>query len=207
VWTSTLPALDYGRLEVMEMLARLLSVRTLASSIVVTFVVACGGSSPPPAEPAPPPAAAPAPEPASPPAATPETPAAEAAPTAPATPPPRDWDALDEEQRKEIMKTEVLPRMKDLFHEFDAKRFADVKCTTCHGPAAMQGKFDMPNPKLPKLDPKDGFAKHKKKDAKILAFMMETVVPEMAKIINEPVYDPATQKGFGCTECHTMVGK
>ena len=59
----------------------------------------------------------------------------------------------------------------------------------------------------PKLDPTDGFAKHKKKTAKILAFMMEQVSPEMAKILDVPHYDPATHQGFGCFNCHTMAGK
>jgi type IV secretory pathway VirB10-like protein len=175
-------------------------------SCVAVVVVACGGSQTPPAEPAPPSEPVVAPTASSAPPAPAEPEAAPSASAEPPAPAPRDWDALTEDQKKEIMKTEVLPKMKGLFQEFDAKRFADVKCTTCHGPGAMQGKFDMPNPKLPKLDPKNGFEKHKKKDAKILAFMMEHVVPEMAKIINEPVYDPATQKGFGCSECHTMVG-
>ena len=178
---------------------------TLAASFVV-LAVACGGSQSPP-EPAPV-AAPPPPEPPPPPppvAAEPAPPAASAEPPAPPAPPPRDWHALSDDQKKEVMKTEVVPKMKELFGAFDAKRFPDVKCTTCHGAGAEKGKFDMPNPKLPKLDLKNGFEKHKKKDAKIVDFMMQQVVPEMAKIIGEPVYDPATQKGFGCMECHTMT--
>jgi hypothetical protein len=177
---------------------------TLAASFMALglAVTACGGSQPEPA-PAPPPPPPPAPMETAAPAPAPEpAPTASAAPPAP---PPRDWHALTEDQRKEVMKSEVVPKMKELFGAFDAKRFADVKCTTCHGEGAMKGKFEMPNPKLPKLDPKNGFEKHKKKDAKVVAFMMEQVVPEMAKIIGEPVYDPATGKGFGCMECHTMV--
>jgi hypothetical protein len=174
----------------------------LAAPVALALTLtACGGSQPAPAEP-PPPATEPAPP--VPPAPAEPAPSAEA-PVEPAAPPPRDWHALTEDQKKEVMKSEVVPKMKELFGAFDAKRFADVKCTTCHGEGAMKGKFEMPNPKLPKLDMKNGFEKHKKKDPKIVAFMMEQVVPEMAKIIGEPVYDPATGKGFGCMECHTMV--
>ena len=35
--------------------------------------------------------------------------------------------------------------------KFDAKKYADMKCTTCHGTAATTGAFTMPNPELPQL--------------------------------------------------------
>jgi hypothetical protein len=109
------------------------------------------------------------------------------------------------DQKKEVMKTVVYPAMKSAFQEFDSKRFADMTCMTCHGPGAKEGKFKMPNPKLPVLDPKDGFKKHQKK-AEILKFMMEKVAPEMAKLLDVPPFDPATNQGFGCFNCHTMAG-
>ena len=114
---------------------------------------------------------------------------------------------MTEDQKKEVMKTVVFPAMKTAFQEFDAKHFKDFTCMTCHGPGAKDGKFKMPNAKLPKLDPKDEFAKHKKKDAKILGFMMEKVSPEMAKLLEVDPYDPKTNQGFGCMSCHTMAGK
>jgi hypothetical protein len=105
------------------------------------------------------------------------------------------------------MKTVVFPAMKTHFQEFDAKEFKDFTCVTCHGAGAKEGKFKMPNAKLPKLDPKDDFAKHKKKEAKTLAFMMEKVAPEMTKLLEVEPYDPKTNQGFGCFNCHTMAGK
>ena len=114
---------------------------------------------------------------------------------------------MTKDQRKELMKTVVLPGMKTVFQELDAKAFADMTCVNCHGEGAKQGKFDMPNPKLPKLDPKDGFAKHMKKSPKVTKFMMEHVAPEMVKLLNVPPYDPKTNEGFGCFNCHTMAGK
>lgn len=111
------------------------------------------------------------------------------------------------DQKKKVMMTEVVPKMGALFKEFDPKRFAEVRCTTCHGAGAKEGKFTMPNLSLPKLDPTNGFEKHKKKDEKILKFMMEHVSPEMGKILGLPPYDPATKTGFGCFDCHTMQGK
>jgi len=183
----------------------------IVAPLFSTLLAACGGSQPAePAAPAPTPAAAPVPPPSAMPEAPPPVsaePAPPPAPSASAEPAKPSWDDMTIDQKKEVMKTQVLPQMSALFKGFDEKRFAEVKCATCHGAGAMEGKFTMPNPHLPKLDPKGGFEKHKKKDAKILAFMMEHVSPEMAKIIGEPPYDPATQKGFGCFNCHTMAGK
>jgi hypothetical protein len=188
----------------------------IVASFVAAVAAACGGPKAPAetppaasasAEPAPPPpteSAAPAPSAEAPaPSATAPVPAAAASAEAPKP----SWDAMTVDQKKEVMKTQVIPQMAQLFTSFDPKRFAEVRCGTCHGAGAKEGKFTMPNPHLPKLDPTNGFEKHKKKDAKILAFMTEQVSPTMAKIIGEPPYDPATQKGFGCFNCHTMAGK
>jgi hypothetical protein len=185
------------------------------SLLLGVTLAACGGSQPEAEAPPAAPSAAPAPVEAPPapsataPEAAPAPSAAAPAPSAEATPKKPAWKDMTEDQKKEVMKTVVYPTMKTAFQEFDAKRFKDMTCMTCHGPGAKEGKFKMPNPKLPKLDPKDGFAKHKKKeaDAKILAFMMEKVAPEMAKLLEVEPYDPKTNQGFGCFNCHTMAGK
>jgi hypothetical protein len=81
-----------------------------------------------------------------------------------------------------------------------------MSCVTCHGAGAKEGKFKMPNASLPKLDPKDGFAKHQKKTPAVTKFMMETVAPEVGKLLGMPPYNPETKQGFGCFNCHTMQG-
>lgn len=102
------------------------------------------------------------------------------------------------------MKSAVAPKMGGLFHDFDAKRYAEPKCTLCHGSGAKDGSFKMPNPELPKLDVTPaGFKAMQAKSPAVVEFMGKQVVPTMAQLLGEPPYDPKTQKGFGCLECHT----
>ncbi|MFO0566820.1 MAG: hypothetical protein U0263_14215 [Polyangiaceae bacterium] len=112
---------------------------------------------------------------------------------------------MSEEQKKALMKEVVVPKLGAVFKEFDGKKYAEVNCVTCHGADAKNGKFQMPNPKLPKLDPKDGFAKHMKKHEKITKFMMAKVVGEMASALGVSPYNPETKQGFGCGGCHPMA--
>jgi hypothetical protein len=114
------------------------------------------------------------------------------------------WHAMSHEQKMSHMKKVVMPKMSALFQGFNAGEFKDMNCTTCHGPGAKQGKFDMPTASIPKLNPADKFAKHMGKTAEMTKFMMTKVVPEMAALQGEAPYDPATQKGFGCFDCHMM---
>jgi hypothetical protein len=183
-------------------------------AIVVSGIAAsaCGGGEPPP--PVAPPAPSEAPATSSGPAAS-AAPAESAAPTASAAPsasaaptggPPKagEWDSWSHDQKHEYMKTAVMPKMGGLFHDFDAKRYAEPKCGLCHGAGAKDGTFKMPNPGLPKLDVTPaGFKAMQAKKPKVVEFMMKQVEENMADLLGEPPYDPATQKGFGCLGCHT----
>jgi hypothetical protein len=132
-----------------------------------------------------------------------------AAPTAgepaPAQSGPINWEAMDKSARQKYMKDVVLPKMKEHFVAFDAQKYADMNCGTCHGATAMHGTFAMPNPDLPKL-PGDmkKFEAWMGEHPKMAEFMGKVVKPEMAKLLNEPEYDPATHKGFGCSGCHVV---
>lgn len=186
------------------------------------LVAACGGggeATPPPAAPAA--SATEAPSAAAPTGAPTETaaptgsaaPSASAAPAAaapPGPPGPGDWDKWSHEQKLAYMKSAVMPKMHDLFASFNADRYANMNCKTCHGGGAADGSFKMPNPDLPKL-PKTpaGFQKiAKDKDkGKVLTFMKEQVVPTMAQLVGEQPFDMKTGKGFGCMECHTQADK
>jgi hypothetical protein len=174
-----------------------------ASVFALGLAFGCGGGAPPEAE-APPAAAEPPMPPAEPPPAPaepPSTSAPEAAPDAgaPAEPAKPAWAEMNAAQRAEYMKTAVVPKMSELFKEWEPKEFAEgVNCVTCHGPNAKKGEFKMPNPKLPKIN-----EAMMKKHPQAVKFMSEQVVPEMSKLLGVVPFDPATKTGFGCMNCHT----
>ena len=119
-----------------------------------------------------------------------------------------DWDKMSRTERKQYMKEVVLPKMKKVFHDFDPKRFKDMKCTTCHGNGARTGTFKMPNPQLPKLPAtREGFEKLDKKMPKMMEFMSKTVKPTMANLLGMKPFDPKVGSGFGCGNCHTNKKK
>ena len=130
-----------------------------------------------------------------------------AAPAAPTAAPEANvpWDAKSRDQKLEVMRKVVMPKMKAAFQGFDAKKYADFSCATCHGAGAKDKSFTMPSPDLPALSPEDGFKKDMAAHPEVTKFMMQTVVPEMAAAIGEAPYDPATGKGFGCFDCHTKA--
>jgi len=113
-----------------------------------------------------------------------------------------DFDKLTHEEQADFMKKHVVPTMKPLFQKFDAKHYAKFECKTCHGKDPQKAKFKMPSPDLPKLD----FAALKagKQKPQIAKFMGEVVEPEMAKLLQKPVYNPEhpDPSQFGCLGCH-----
>ena len=123
---------------------------------------------------------------------------------------PTAWKDMDHNARLGFMKNTVLPKMHDEFAAGNPKDkgWQDIGCKTCHGDGATAGTFKMPNPKLPVL-PADhaGFEKLAKEKPVAMQFMKDKVVPDMASMLGEAPYDPATQKGFGCGECHTFAAK
>ena len=113
------------------------------------------------------------------------------------------FDKLDHEQKIAFMKQNVMPAMKPLFQNHNPKDFAKFGCVTCHGEQAKDGHFDMPNPKLPKLNFAD-MSKFKKEDVE---WMGKEIEPTMGKILNLPLYSKENPTGFGCLNCHTQEGK
>lgn len=134
--------------------------------------------------------------------------AASAAPSASVAAAPTAWKDMNHAQRMDYMKKTVFPKMKDEFAAYDAKRFGEMNCKTCHGDGAADGSFTMPNAKLPPVPAKpEDFKKMMAKKPEISKFMMEKVVPDMAQLLGEQPYDVKTQQGFGCHDCHTDGSK
>ncbi len=178
----------------------------LCAVVLAGYAIGCGGGEPPPpvapaapsAEPsASTPAASAAPVESAAPAAS---ASASAAPVASGGPPgPGDWEKWSHDQKLAYMKSTVMPKMGALFHDFDAKRYAEPKCALCHGSGVKDGSFKMPNPELPKLDiTPAGFKALKAKKPAMVDFMIKHVEETTAELIGEQPFDPKTQSGFGC---------
>jgi cytochrome c553 len=134
----------------------------------------------------------------------PATPGAEpAASASSAAAVPTVWsDSMTMEQKSAFMKARVVPSMAPVFKAADPKEFAEVECKTCHGP-----EYKEPKEFLPKLTMKDGKITSFAEKPEISKIMAEKVVPEMAKAMGLPPYDPATHQGFGCGGCHAIEMK
>ena len=111
-------------------------------------------------------------------------------------------DDMSTKDKAAFMKAKVMPEMGTVFKAHDATKYANFSCKTCHGEQAKDGHFDMPNPKLPKLDFND-LSEFKKED---LEWMGKEVMPAMGKVLNLPLYSKDNPKGFGCLACHTLKG-
>lgn len=129
-----------------------------------------------------------------------DAPPVDAAPPDAPEAPAFDFNKLSHDEKVAFMKKNVLPTMRTAFQKFDGKKYKAFNCKTCHGKNADKNKFKQPNPDIPKLD----FAKLKagKQNPKMAKFMKETVVPEMAKILQMQEYDEQHKDGFGCLACH-----
>jgi len=116
-----------------------------------------------------------------------------------------DWEHMSVPDKKKYMKTTVLPALKKDFQTYDAKTYKKFSCVTCHGDGATDGKFKMPNPKLPKLPgPTDqpGFMALNQKKPEAVKFMATVVKHDVADLLGMPEWTPATKTGFACYNCH-----
>ena len=110
---------------------------------------------------------------------------------------------MNADQRFEFMKTNVLPAAKAKFQAFDAKKYAEFDCSTCHGDGAEDGSYEMPNPKIKPLPAtEEAYMAWIAKDADAASytkFMSGEIVPMMADLLGEKAFDPKTHTStFSC---------
>lgn len=112
------------------------------------------------------------------------------------------WDQMDVQQRKELMRTEVLPRAGVVFKQWRPDRYASVDCTLCHGKGVQTGDFHMPTDHLPRLSGSlflgPEFAEH----PETTQLKLDRLVPEIADALGVKPFSLITRKGFGCYSCH-----
>jgi len=130
----------------------------------------------------------------------------------PAQPPvkPVAWKDMDATQREQFMKDVVMPKSKALFVEFNAEKYKDMNCATCHGDGATDGSFEMPNPKIKPLpNTPEAFMAWVSKDAeagRYAQFMATKLEPAVAEMLQLKPFDPQTKSGeFSCSNCHQLV--
>lgn len=109
---------------------------------------------------------------------------------------------MTKDQQVAFMKKNVVPEMGPVFKGFDAKRYAEFSCKTCHGP-----KFKDPKEFLPKLTFKDGKLVSPSDEPALAKFMFEQVTPHMAAAMGLKPFDMTTHTGFGCGGCHSVQSK
>jgi hypothetical protein len=108
-----------------------------------------------------------------------------------------EWANMDFSARKQFMREMVMPTIRPLFSEFDAVKFASMKCTTCHGSGAAAGTYDMPNADLPAL----GSESLANPDNQLIVeFMRNVIKPKMAELLGEQ-----TAPALRCSACHTST--
>ena len=114
------------------------------------------------------------------------------------------WKDKTREQRTDWMATQVFPKMRAAFTNFDSEKFSDFSCQTCHGERMEMDDFKMPSPSLYALSRKDTLEKARSYDAKTTEFMLKTVLPEMATLLDTQPYDREKKAGLSCFGCHPV---
>jgi hypothetical protein len=116
------------------------------------------------------------------------------------TQPAQTWAEMDHEARGRYMATVVMPEMQAMFQEFDAEEYGDFGCETCHGANGREVNFRMPNGLAP-LDPASIPAMFQSTQP-MAQFMTQRVWPRMTELLQMEPYNPETQQGFSCLNCH-----
>ncbi len=112
-------------------------------------------------------------------------------------PPEQPWSTMSHDDKEMDMIARFLPITKEMFQEYDASRFADFGCESCHGTDMREREFAMPSAQLPAV-PAAGTPAYQN---------MASALPEMTHFMEEQVTPTmGTMLGMGdtftCNGCH-----
>jgi hypothetical protein len=120
---------------------------------------------------------------------------------------PTAYADMSFQEREAFMTDVVMPQMRETFVAFDPK-FEAMSCQTCHGNGAIDGSYAMPSPQIAVLPAtEEAFAEYVKdpEHARWSQFMLDEVWPQMANLLQVPMFDHTTNPdGFSCSNCHTV---
>jgi len=118
------------------------------------------------------------------------------------------WAEMSREDKRNYMSEAVMPRMAELFEEYDSERFAGFSCDGCHGEDMRSREFAMPNPGILALSATGTPEQQQmvQEHPEMVRFMFNRVLPTMQQLLGAPDYDEATGDGFTCFACHTRAG-
>jgi len=118
------------------------------------------------------------------------------------------WATMEHGDKMAWMAQEVHPRMAAMFGEFDAERYADFSCASCHGEHASDNGYEMPSNALPALHatgtPEQQHMVGQYNE--MIRFMFQRVLPTMQTLVGGAEYDEETHEGFSCYSCHPHAG-
>ncbi len=105
----------------------------------------------------------------------------------------------------DYMREVVLPTMREIFQSYDAERYADFSCVTCHGQNAEEVDYAMPNVLGPL--PLDGTIETAMaRNPEMTMLMLEQVFPQMVELLDEEKYNSETAPdGYRCVGCHLVA--
>lgn len=114
-------------------------------------------------------------------------------------PPAQPWRRMSHEEREWDMVGRFHPVMRELFQNYDAERWADFECVTCHGEDADERNYEMPSPQMMPLPPPNtrAYQAAARTQPELTAYMEETVVPAMQTMLGF--------RGAQCAICHPVV--
>jgi mono/diheme cytochrome c family protein len=114
------------------------------------------------------------------------------------------WAEMNLQEREAFMRDVVVPNLAPVFRDYDAERFQEFGCATCHGPDAEARAYAMPADlfALPLDTTLETARAH---DSPMTDFMLDEVFPRFVDLIDAEKYGPQTPDGYRCTGCHAVA--